>query len=1277
MFETLSARTRKLIARLLRGESVSISGSKVGPYSEQVRVALRILIDNREELSQLKGAALADSVVNIHEAATAVSNATDTTHEFGVANEDSMNGTQEPQALRLSRVRACSFRGIAPAGEVWEYDFAGQSHIMHSPNGGGKSSLLGAITWCLTGRVLRDDCPPSSPGSVETYARQGNQRSSVTRPDALALLHSDGSNTDPEEDYWVQLQFRPGNGDGATQGRWLRRCQDGSLSSSDNGEVWETIHSIEEFGISELDAELFVLMPARVSHLSFGKNPELISVFSQIVGLDDLEHIAELASKTCTELRKAATKLKKGELAKQLELSHTCLEKISDVAPEYLKGTAEFAAVWPKPKGLGAVTTLGKVVSSQIDDLRKGIAQDLGIEIPEENSEEYEEFKEALVDLPGLAQGAMNFLDKPLEDIYKETLSLTKYSAEELEQFTVALQEFESRALSEVAQRLDWARKEHTDSKQPLMLMASEHFDEDTDECPVCAQDLAPVPQIRKSLVSLKELAALQHLKKEIADHARELMAALDRLLPEHPQDLAEKSLSDLILADWKDFKESVTSGQLLGIAKHFDSPIKDLAKLVSEEESPTEFALKAVGEDEFLASYQEVESAVSSARQYLALLRSFSLHEPGIRDTLTRILCKREAKREPPSLYQILEQGRAKNDDLRTYETLRTDMLGLYTAQKEAEKLSLRVSRLRQIADATEELKELEGLVRDEVSKTVNSLHHVMKEFYEKLYTEELLPFGLLTSGHARNPRIKDQTGAYLEAGGELVPIAPFSNAGRLRALALSFVFALMRRSRNSLGIVVLDDPALSLDDQHKARFLTHLVAPMSTRHQIILATHYEPFFTIAQRHVDGECVRMTPRRSNANSISFEPGDLLERVEAALTGTTTGWQEAAVDLRKWVERVLKTLNAYSPELFWVKNDFSSTLRKYGQVSDRRVATKRRTQILEILNDDLIEDLHRFTAHEGDEPAKTDIEDLHDKLKKCKKSVVKEIETFKEHYYHDLEANTLDLRPVLELLRLKERVSIKSIDVAGMAAASERGTGVTWEENTEVCLDDFQIAVARLDSIAPIALPGQTLLLDTSDEPAREGDLVAVKTPSGKRFLRRFWRKEDQSVYLESVNLTCLYEPVVLESGESKLARVIGVLFTSESFGGGGSPGDEWIDPGKQPSTGLTNLLAVRVNGNSMAPLALDQQLVLVEEPQSPLSISDGELVCADIENEGTVLKRLFKKNGECHLGSINQTDVYPPIIVSMDMLRKAWVVKGVLFEYGSALTEKSSRNGF
>ena len=128
------------------------------------------------------------------------------------------------------------------------------------------------------------------PEEVKVYSVSGTTAASG-RPDGLALMDETGANTPGNDEYWVALQLLGRNGAGEQREVWIQRHSERVLERSDDGENWASIRSISEAGVDELDAELHLLMPARIGHIRFGKETELLRVFSQVVGLDDLEVI--------------------------------------------------------------------------------------------------------------------------------------------------------------------------------------------------------------------------------------------------------------------------------------------------------------------------------------------------------------------------------------------------------------------------------------------------------------------------------------------------------------------------------------------------------------------------------------------------------------------------------------------------------------------------------------------------------------------------------------------------------------------------------------------------------------------------------------------------------------------------------------------------------------------------------------------------------------------------------------------------------------------------
>lgn len=136
MLGHLATRTRHLVEKLASGQTTIIGGKSIATLSESERKALSLIAIQLAKAKDRKGAELATLVEEQWSNAPQLPDAG--------AGDDV---TRIPVARKLGRIRATSFRGIAPAGACWEYDFKSRSHLLHGPNGCGQSSLFGAICW--------------------------------------------------------------------------------------------------------------------------------------------------------------------------------------------------------------------------------------------------------------------------------------------------------------------------------------------------------------------------------------------------------------------------------------------------------------------------------------------------------------------------------------------------------------------------------------------------------------------------------------------------------------------------------------------------------------------------------------------------------------------------------------------------------------------------------------------------------------------------------------------------------------------------------------------------------------------------------------------------------------------------------------------------------------------------------------------------------------------------------------------------------------------------
>ncbi len=338
MFEHLNTRTRQLVIKLIKGETVPIGGETVGPLKDDELLLLYTIVAHLPDLSGSTGKVLADKVIELFENAEIP----------GEIGESDVSETYSNKWI-LRRVRACSFRGLAPAGKEWEFEFDGKSHLIYGPNGCGKSSLLGAIAWCLTGKIFRDDQPPSAPEDVAVYTTAEKAKKKGERPDALTLIDESGSSTVAEKEYWVEVQLISKLQDGDLKEQWLKRHSHDGLSKSEDGSSWSSITSINEVSISELDAELSILTPARVPYIRFGQDQDMTHLFSQVVGLDDMEEIVQLAAKAGRASKTEANKIER-DILKEKEKINEYVDIVNQKSNSEVKSLSTFKSAMGKTR---------------------------------------------------------------------------------------------------------------------------------------------------------------------------------------------------------------------------------------------------------------------------------------------------------------------------------------------------------------------------------------------------------------------------------------------------------------------------------------------------------------------------------------------------------------------------------------------------------------------------------------------------------------------------------------------------------------------------------------------------------------------------------------------------------------------------------------------------------------------------------------------------------------------------------------------------------------
>ena len=110
---------------------------------------------------------------------------------------NALNSAADKRTLRLAKIEAHRFGGLCAYGTATD----APEHFVFVPkqpvtlfegwNGSGKTSILNAVIWCLTGQLLRPQRKPESAGIEFEYRVDRNSADSV---EELSAVRANGSN---------------------------------------------------------------------------------------------------------------------------------------------------------------------------------------------------------------------------------------------------------------------------------------------------------------------------------------------------------------------------------------------------------------------------------------------------------------------------------------------------------------------------------------------------------------------------------------------------------------------------------------------------------------------------------------------------------------------------------------------------------------------------------------------------------------------------------------------------------------------------------------------------------------------------------------------------------------------------------------------------------------------------------------------------------------------------------------------------------------------------
>ncbi len=740
----------------------------------------------------------------------------------------------------------------------------------------------------------------------------------------------------------------------------------------------------------------------------------------------------------------------------------------------------------------------------------------------------------------------------------------------------------------------------------------------------------------------------------------------LHEIVPHTIANLSSVTVQQRIDADWSQLCDNLLSGEFTPLSVTYGSHIAATKAKVAAITTPSLYVLPDVCDDAFRIAASTFVHALKSTQQAIALLTWCTTHLAPLCDEIDGFITSREL---PASLLAQLTKGKAEAALVKPLVTVCRELGRLRKEQEAIDKSRLQLKVLEEISDPLDHLKLLSKYAESVVQAEFNAIKGTTVTNLKHLYPETSTG---MRPGNLRLGKGKDKSvEALLTANAFEVPGQYFANAGLQRAIALAFYFALLEKHHGGIGFVIMDDPILSLDEDHRERWAVNLLRPKLDKLQVILATHQRVFLRhCAHDFTPGRIVELNPRTHNRR-ISCRPGTRLQRAKQQLVeeGDCLG---AAVTMRKFREDVLISLDAYSDSPLFDPADLAGSMRRYELLPPNHpLAGDAQRKICERFKRNEVGCVLDPAAHSMSEADVTRpmVEDCLSCLTEST-IVAKELTRLDSLRIRSLRSSVIEAN-LIPFGKLDSQVTWSNaldLPLIGATAAKSK----PWRVELSTIGEHIRFGAGAAvqvagDSLEPVARFGQWVLLAEEGVPLNDGDLVAVRDEGDGRYLRRLWSDERQWI-LQSINPVCPVPSLVVPKRLIGIRKIVGVIYSPL---GVAQPkirdSAEWLPCSSLNAANALRLCqAIDVVGDSLDPIARDGQKVLVDQPlEIPSSCHEGELAVVDFTDEtmGSVVKRVFPGKDRWILVSPNPVDRLIPMIVPPKTIRAVWVVRGVLFE--------------